>query len=75
MKQKTIVEIGDILLHILDEMFTYGHFMSQERAKILHDEIKHLVQENEEPADNDCDCHCHHGSPCKVNTVHCVHCL
>ena len=51
MKQKTIAEIGSILLHILDEMFTYGHFMSQERAKTLHDEIIHLVEENNEPAD------------------------
>ena len=31
--------------------------------------VQWLLQEN------DCDCHCHHGSPCKVNTVHCRHCL
>lgn len=51
MKQETIAEIGSIFMHILDEMFTYGHFMSQERAKILHDEIKHLIEENHEPSD------------------------
>lgn len=51
MKQETIAEIGSIFMHILDEMFTYGRFMSQERAKTLHDEIKHLVENNTEPSD------------------------
>ena len=40
MKQQE--ELKQILIDLVEEMFTYGHFMSLERAKDLEERIKSL---------------------------------
>lgn len=56
-------EITDYVQGLMNEQYKMGKSDGEfELSKSLTKDI-------------DCDCHCHHGSPCKVNTVHCVHCL
>lgn len=73
MKNRKVIDLIKSARGFINNIDTVEHPYLEHALSCLLEALD--VLENGDPVDNDCDCHCHHGSPCKVNTVHCRHCL